>query len=365
MKIATFNMENIFYRDEVLVKKRSSHSLSAWMEEFDTLMYKRPKIDEEYSRMRELSFLMGFQKPSHQPYVIMRRKAGGLYCRKRKGNGEARASDLTNWNGWIRINSWPIRETALMNKARLISEVNPDILLLQEVEDRQSLIEFNEAYLSEEVRFSQVSLQEGNDQHCRELGIMLKGNYSLQSVTSHSNERFNGSELFDKDLQEFEIRHESGRVLQVLVAHLAEEGTGHEEKRRDQFRRLAEVYRDLVKRGRDQVVVAGTFNVPSYHESASVLLRETDLKQIQRHRCFVAEIDENHPSLTTYGEGVNLKQRDYLLFSPELYSRVVSTGLNRRGIWPQGKNQVSSFKNMHNENDQASTHPLIWADLDG
>ena len=188
MKLATFNMENIFYRDENLIKKSLSHSVSAWMEEFEELMRRESRMHREYARMRELCFLLGFHKSSLQPYVILRRKAGQLFLRQRSGEPDYKAGPGTNWNGWIKLHSRPINDVAVTNKGRVITEVNPDILIVQEIEDRQSLLGFNEGYLSEEVRFSEIYSIEGNDEYSRSMGIMTKKEYRVNSVISHSNE---------------------------------------------------------------------------------------------------------------------------------------------------------------------------------
>jgi hypothetical protein len=61
--------------------------------------------------------------------------------------------------------------------------------------------------------------------------------------------------------------------------------------------------------------------------------------------------------------GVNIKQKDYLLLSPELFTKVRSSGLNRKGIWPDKRPTFSVYPSMNNKNHGASEHPAVWVDL--
>lgn len=370
MKIATFNMENIFHRDQNLVKKSISHSVAAWIEEFEELMRRDSRVDNEFVRMRELSFLLGFHQSSLEPYVVMRRKAGQLYLRKRNAGFDYKACHLTNWNGWIKLNTKPIDEIAIQNKAKLITEVNPDILILQEVEDRQSLLEFNEHFLPEEVRFDEVIVIPGNDSNGLELGIMTKNRCRLESVKSHANDYCEGQKLFEKDFHEYEITNPDGKCLWILSAHLR--GSGEEKeiaynKRRQQAEKIAEVYKSLKEKGHTQIIVAGTLNSPSYCDSLTPLFRATELRDIKKSTCFNVDFDEGKDagyfSLGAYRMGVNLKQKDYLLLSPDLFTRVQRGALNRKGVWPERKNQYRIYNSVQSEVHQASSHPIIWVEV--
>lgn len=370
MKIATFNMENIFHREESLVRKSVSHSLAAWIEELEELMNKDSRVTNDFTRMRELSFLLGFHKSALEPYVVMRRKAGQLYLRERNATLEYKASHLSNWNGWIKLNTKPINEIAVQNKARLITEVNPDILILQEVEDRQSLVEFNEHFLPEGVRFSDIIVLPGNNSKGLEMGIMAKNGYKIEGVKSHVNDMFQNEKLFDKDFQEYEIIPPDGEKIIILSAHLIDTVENKEvsdKRRKKQAHKIAEVYDAIWGRGNEKIVVAGTLNALSYCNSLSPILRETGILDIKKHRSFNVDLDEgkdaDYYSLGAYRMGVNTKQKDYLLLSPEFLKEVKNAGLNRKGIWPARKNQYRVYSSMQSECQQASSHPILWAEI--
>lgn len=369
MKIASFNIENLFHRDSSLVKRTLNESISLWIEEFEHLMCKSPRGGNEITRMRELSFLLGFHKSSFEPFVVMRRKAGTLYLRKKNFQQEIRAVPRNGWNGWVKVNSEPIDEEAVQNKARVISEINPDILLLQEVEDRQSLLDFNRYYLPEGVRFSDILMMAGNDSEGRELAIMTKKGYEITGARSYANIMYNGNSLFDKDLQEYEIRSPGGKRISILLVHLMDASQDHEagdEIRKQQARKVAEIYARLLNEHK-RTLVAGTFNRPSFCDSISPLLGRTSLKDLKRHASFNVDMDEGKDaeyfSLGAYQIGVNLKQKDYLLSSPGIFSRIKKSGLNRKGVWPEKKGQWTCYNSLQSQVHQASSHPALWMEF--
>lgn len=368
MKIASFNIENIFHRDSSLVKRTLNESINLWVEEFEQLMCKTPREGNEIARMRELSFLLGFHKSAIEPFVVMRKKAGELYIRKKNFRPENRAVPMNGWNGWVKVNSKPIYEQAIQNKARVISEINPDILILQEVEDRHSLLDFNKHYLPEGVRFSEILLMSGNDSEGRELAIMTKDGFEITQARSYADTLHNGKRLFDKDFQEYEIRSPQGNSISILSVHLQDvsQCEAADQIRKQQARKVAAVYSSLVKKEK-QVVVAGTFNKPSYCDSISPLLRETSLKDLKRNGSFNVDLDEGKDaeyfSLGAYRLGVNLKQKDYLLASPGIFSKIKRSGLNRKGIWPEKKGQWNCYETLHGQAHQASSHPALWMEF--
>lgn len=369
MKIASFNIENIFHRDSSLVKRTLNESINMWVEEFEQLMCKSTRGGNEIARMRELSFLLGFHKSAFEPYVVMRRKAGGLYLRKKNFKPESRAVPMNGWNGWVKVNSKPIYEEATNNKARVISDINPDVIVLQEVEDRQSLVDFNKYYLSVGVQFSNILMIDGNDKEGRGLALMTKEGFEVINTRSYANVTHTGKVLFDKDLQEYEIEFSKGRRLTILAVHLLDDFRHQEELddlRKQQAIKVAEVYTERVEEGK-QVVLAGTLNKPSFCNTISPIISETTLKDIKRHASFNVDLDEGKDagyfSLGAYKMGVNLKQKDYLLSSPEIFSRIKRSGLNRKGVWPAKKGQWTCYETLHGQVHQASSHPALWMEL--
>jgi len=370
MKIATYNIQNIFHRDVNLVKRFIDENKELWTEEFENLLIKGIRCDRDYSRMRILSNFLGFEKTQDEPLLTMKHKMGHLHIKKTTDSTQYKATYLTNWNGWIKLNSKPINDTAIKHKAKVINEVDPDILILQEVEDRASLIEFNKYFLLDQnkVKYRHIIYLETNDVFGRGIGILTKEGYRISSIKTHVNDLdSNGTPLFDMDLQEYEIKTFSGESVNILSAYLTDDLSGVEEsnmKRKVQSQKIAEVYRNL-QTSKNLAALMGTLNAPSYSDSISPLIKETDLKDITKHKSFEVDLDKgrgsNYFRMGAYKMGVNIRQKDYFMLCTKLFKAVKKSGLCRKGVWFKKQPQWDMLKTIKNENHAASEHPLVWA----
>ena len=368
MKIATYNIQNIFYRDRALIKKYREENRELWVEEFEMLMLKGMRTSKEFNRMRALSQLLGFEDSQNSPYLTMKHKMGQLFLKKNVEAKTYKATHLTDWNGWIKLNSNPINDIAIENKAKVIQEASPDVLVLLEVEDRASLLEFNTYFLSD--AYAHILYLETNDVYGRGIGVLTKEGYKVKSMKSHVNDfDDNGNPIFDMDLQEYKISTPNGKIVTVLSTCFLDDTENPAQantKIEVQSKRIAEVYQALDAYN-DLIAVVGTLNAPSYSKLLSPITQETDLKDISKHRTFEVDLDKGKDSkyfrLGAYKMGVNIKQRDYLMLSATLYKAVKNSGLIRKGIWFKKRPQWEILKTIKNEMHLASEHPLVWSQL--
>ena len=370
MKIATFNIQNLFHRDKSLVEQPIGKCLTDWIEELDMLMRKSSKLISEQERSRELSFLLGFEKTTPLPYAVMRRKAGLLYMKGIHHSTESRAGHLTNWNGWIELQTKPISPNATDNKARVIADINADILLLQEVEDRASLEEFNQIVLPKFncKPYVNTFVIQSSDIQGLEIAILLREGYSLQAIKTHLIGGY--SDLFQQ-LVEYEISTPNSEEIHILAINLVKQTDDPEIAhtiRKSQVENIARISKDLISQGKTKVIIAGTFNTPSYCDSLAPLFQNTDVKDITKHFSFEVATDEGKDAkyyrLGAYRMGVNIMQKDYLLFSPALFEQMQDSGLNRKAMWPTKKPQWSTYKEVTSKYNAASEHPLVWGRVD-
>lgn len=370
MKIATFNTQNLFHRDKSLLEKPVGKVFTDWISELDTLMLQPSKSITEQDRIRELSFLIGFEKSSARPYAVLRRKAGFLYMKGLSHSVENKAGELTNWSGWIELQTVPIHPNATNHKAQVIADVNPDILLLQEIEDRASFEDFNQLILPKYncKPYENSFVIQGNDMNSLEMGIALRNGYKLEAVKTHNINLISNDD--GKNLIEYEITTPSKEKIWLLNAYL-QKTTKDKPKsdaiRKNQVYKIGEIYKNLIVEGKTNIIIAGTFNAPSYCDSLSPLIQKTDLKDITKHLSFEVDIDKgndaNYFRLGAYRMGVNIKQKDYMLLSPALFNKMTDSGLNRKAMWPEKRPQWLVYKSMINKNVAASEHPLVWGKM--
>ena len=373
MKIATFNIQNLFHRDRSFLDKPFHECNDVWQTELDELLVKDTKNAEDNDRIRELSLLVGIDNSYQLPYAVLRRKAGFLFLKGKNYSKELKASELTDWNGWVALQNYPLDPIAVENKARVIADVNPDILILQEIEDRASLEEFNKDFLPRFgcIPFQQTFVVQGNDRRGQEIGILTRIGYEIKSVRSHIYDINRQREfVFDKDLVEYEILTARGNSLWILVTHLQERTEKKElsdKIRIAQAEKIAEVFNHLYSDGKRHIAVMGTFNAASYCNSVAPLLRN-NLKEVTKHPSFNVDFDNGkdagYYSLGAYRMGVNIKQKDYFLLSPELFEKTKSSGLNRKGVWPEKRPLWTVYPSMNHKNHAASEHPAIWGDFE-
>lgn len=374
MKIATFNIQNLFSRDKSLLNSQAGNAVINWLDEMEHLMSIQVKTVSDLDRIKDLTFLLGFEKIRNKSYAIMSRRVEELFFQAYHSSVETKANNLTNRNEWFSQQTIPVEPIATQNKARVIAEVNADVLLLQEVEDRNSLSEFNNQFLPEfnGVPYRELLVLQGNNGRGQEIGMLTKNGFQIQEIRTYSNEMDDsGKPVFDKNLVKYEITTPSKNKIFLLAVHLLEQGKDKENCDALRFRqahRVAEIYRQLRDQGQEHVIVVGTLNAVPYCFSLAPLLQKTDLKDVSKHPDFnVAgekEKDSGYLHKKAYRMGLNIKQRDYLLLSPEMFRRVKNSGLNRRATWPAISSQWPVYNTIKNEKQAASEHPMVWGEIE-
>ncbi|MEM7485485.1 MAG: hypothetical protein AAF348_09770 [Bacteroidota bacterium] len=367
MKIASINIQNLFHRDKSLIQTSRNKCLTDWVTELDALMRSSVKSERDTERIRELSFLLGFERTEPHAYGILRKRNGSLYLKECNYSEEDRASERTNWRGWIPLRTVPISSQAIQNKARMIAEADPDILLVQEVEDKAALDSFNRLCLPEFgiQPFDQLLVLEGNDDRGLAMGVMSKNGYRLDTVKSHTTEKDrDGGPLFESDCQEYEIVTPEPKVVYVISVQFSKMD---EQRRKRQAEYVAALYEAKIADGEEHIVICGTLNDATYSDSLSPLIRDTDLNDSSKYPNFNVDTDEGKDAsyfrMGAYRLGVNIRQKDYLLLSPKLFASVTESGLNRRAMWPERRAKWPLYPSVKKRGQAASQHPLLWATL--
>ncbi len=367
MKIATFNIENLYHRDKDLMGQGKNKNFSDWMSELDNLLHRLHKSENDMARIRELSFLLGFDKTDHRPYGVLRKRHGKLFLKQGRYANEPQATHLTDYNGWVALQSAAISHKATENKARLIAETDADVLILQEVEDRASLVNFNIKHLREfdMSPYEQILVLEGNDGQGRGMALLTKNGYRLDTVKSHGTDSCDSQDpLFETDCQEYAITTPQGLKIYILSVQFVAD---KDSKRKMQAQKLASIYDKMKVQGKELVLVCGTLNDVSFSDCLSPLLRETDLEDVSKHPQYRVEKDFGNRAgyyrLGAYRMGVNIRQKDYMLLSHEMKQLLGSCGLNRKGMWPERNTKWEVYNSLKNSWHAASTHPLIWGEF--
>ena len=100
-------------------------------------------------------------------------------------------------------------------------------------------------------------------------------------------------------------------------------------------------------------------DTPDSEPLAPLLQQGSELRDVSESQVYQSD---GRPG--TYGNGSKSEKIDYILLSPELFTRVGKAGVFRKGVWG-GKNGDlwEHYDNMTDPVHAASDHAAIWAEL--
>src|SRR5688572_8841345 len=158
IKIASFNVENLFARPKAFnaTDLTVAEPILAAYAEVNALIKRPAYTAANKTRIRDLLVVLDIYYVNAQG-AIRRRETPfpkWAWLRKNRGTFDREPTDATqnveitatgrgDWIGWIELAKNPTNEVGTRMTARVIQEVNPDILAIIEAEDRPSLVRFN------------------------------------------------------------------------------------------------------------------------------------------------------------------------------------------------------------------------------
>ncbi|KUL21558.1 endonuclease/exonuclease/phosphatase family protein [Streptomyces regalis] len=367
VRIATFNMENVFRRPTAFrlsdpAKREEIISDFAKLVSLLDLPVYQPGDKEEIARLIEKHRAYAVDPKNPPPIYVNQSRPGkdsGLFKTTGSGNKtqvEVTAKGRAAWAGWAELGQDDLDMDVVRNTGRVVSEVDADILLAVEVEDRLTLERFNTQVLAGALGrrpYPYALLIDGNDPRGIDIGILSR--HPITSARTHlfdTDPERPDRRLFSRDCPEYEIELD-GTPLVVLGNHLKSKFRDDPELRLAQTKRVAEIYRAALERT-SHVVVAGDLNDVPNSEAVAVL-RDTDLRDVMDHRSY-------HGDPGTHGDCNSEDDKlDYLMLPPSLWPEVQHVGLETRGIFAKS---IKSFDTVTSKTNAASDHAALYVDLD-
>ena len=282
MKIASFNVENMFRR-AVVLDQENQQDAKPILEAYTAMteLLQQPAYSDADKRrilelLEKLELLSwkgkgGAKKASFSEdskWVWLRKVRGKLVSVHKDGTIEVVANGRGDWIGWLELKRKEVNEQATRNTAAVIADMDPDILAVVEAEDRPALVRFNEALLKldqgEDKTFDHVMLIDGNDERGIDVGLFAKDDFPVASMRSHVDDLGpGGTPVFSRDCPEFEFKVGKDKLL-LLVNHFKSKrfgmGSDADTRREAQAERVATIYNDRKKEGWKYIVVAGDLN---------------------------------------------------------------------------------------------------------
>ena len=368
MRIASFNVENMFRRAVAL-------NLATWKDGKELLnQYARVNSllqESVYTAAIKKSIIdalekLSLQKSNEAQFVILRENHGHLLKRPKSGPMQVIAAGRNDWIGWVELKTEAVDEVATKMTAKVIREVNADVLAVIEAEDRIALMRFNDQLLKPiHSTYGGIMLIDGNDDRGIDVGFLTKQPSMIESIVNHVDDMTGGKRIFSRDCVEYTVRVTATKRILVMVNHFKSKGFGNQAtsdaKRKAQAQRVRNIYDQRRSDGVDLIAVVGDFNdTPDSAPLKPLLSQQSDLKDISDHPKFKSD---GHPG--TFGNGTKNNKIDYILLSPALFSRVTNGGVERRGVWGGTNGTLfPHFPEITKSIEAASDHAAIFADLD-
>jgi endonuclease/exonuclease/phosphatase family metal-dependent hydrolase len=367
MRIASFNVENLFSRARALNLESWSQGkeILAEYNRLNTLLQEPTYTDSIKKDILAAIETLGLDKKDESDFVILRQNRGLLLKRPKSGPPEVVAEGRGAWIGWLELKNEPVDEVATQMTAKVIQDVKADILAVVEADNRIGLARFNEQLLKpREATYGSIMLIEGNDERGIDVGLLTKPGHPIESVVSHVDDMENDDRVFSRDCPEYTVRVNEATVILVMVNHLKSKGYGSQAdsnaRRKVQARRVREIYDIRRSQGIAMIAIVGDFNDTPDSDPLTPLLSDgSDLRDIFDHPNFQSD---GRPG--TYANGARSNKIDYILLSPALWGQVTAGGIWRKGVWG-GKNGTlfPHYEEMTTSAQAASDHAAIWADI--
>lgn len=361
VRIAAYNLENLFTRPtamsegagEVGQRAIDDHAL------LNAIICKEIYSDADKAELLRLDQRYKFSalNPPDDALVFLQRIRNQLFG-VRNGVLKVVASGRSDWTGWFELRRTDVQWEAIYNTARVIAEVNPDILLCVEVENRPSLERFNEQVLGAQFQrvFEHVMVIDGNDFRGIDVGILSR--FPITGIRSHVDDQIDGRTVFSRDCPEYVVALPGNQLIVVCPNHFKSKRGGNDDaaqaRRNAQATRAAEIARTAEQQISKYVLLGGDLNDTPDSPTLAPLFTDQ-------------WVDINdHPSYPTdrpgtYGTGLAKDKIDYLIMSPALRTTLVSTGIERRGSFHP--NTWDAFSTVTSKANEASDHHLIWGDF--
>ncbi len=360
MRVATFNVENLFSR----VRAMNSDDPAKTTDVLEAVAELQRLIEQpvysETDKKRMLAILKEHKATGTSGPFFLQETRRRLYS-----NGKIVADGRTAWIGSIEWRRDLIQGPAIENTGRIINEVKADVLCLVEVESRPVLRRFNDTILKE-APYPHAMLIDGNDERGIDVGLLCRP--PVTDMRSHVDDLdpVTNRPVFSRDCAEFEIDIPGTRHLWVLLNHFKSRGYGSKASNDAKRKRQAERVASILKRfdlETQWVIVAGDFNELPSAESLAPLLQRTGLRnsfeKLPNDADRWTHRDDATPSKND--------QIDYLLVSEGLWPRLRKVGIERRGIWATTKKTRDKYPpltTVTGDRNSASDHAAIWADFD-
>jgi endonuclease/exonuclease/phosphatase family metal-dependent hydrolase len=366
MKIASYNVENLFLRAKAMNQTTWAEGADALKmhAEMNRILGKQTYTAADKRKIVDLMKKLGIDKKDDGgQFVILRQNRGQLVKRPTSGGLQVVANGRDDWIGWLDLKIEAVNEVATRMTAKVIDTLGADVIALVEAENRPSLIRFQHDVIGSQL-YDHIMLIDGNDDRGIDVAVMTRAGFEIELIRSHVDDADHGKLIFSRDCAEYHLKTPSNQRLVLLVNHFKSKGFGSQadsnRKRKLQAQRVKTIYEGLRQGGADNVAIVGDFNDTPDSNPLSPLIQGTDLKDISEHPNF-----DNGGRPGTFRNGTASNKIDYVLLSPALFAKTTGGQIFRMGVWGGTNGTLfPHFPEITKSIEAASDHAAITAEID-
>jgi hypothetical protein len=253
LKIGTFNCHNLFSRSKVLnrIDEAGAEKLMANIGRLnDELALTDYNPQHILDLFKEININPDTGKPETMIEIV---DMHGKLFGKRRGTHElfVKPKGKGEWDGYISFKKSKFDDEARANTARVIHEMNADILSLIEIEDKSTLDAFNKELIggknNEKYPYTML-IDNINDR--RGIDVALLSRYPFEEIRTHMYDEppGGGKPIFSRDCLEVKVKLAEGDYLYFFVNHLKSQGYGskveNDARRKPQAQRVADIIKE-------------------------------------------------------------------------------------------------------------------------
>ncbi len=358
MRVATFNVENLFDRPKILNLPHApdSRNLLAKVDRLNALIRKTNYTDATKASILELHEAL-------KEYINIEEDIGKLFKRSGTKIIGIKASGAADWKGGIQFKRSQFSDRQRENTGLVLKKINADIQCLVEVEGNQALAAFNAEILNR--KFSRhLSIDSPRDPRGIDLGVYA-GKPEFGTIRTNAFDKQGNSFIWSRDCLEIEFILPSGKSLHLLANHLKSKLTignsDSDARRKAQAARLAEILQTRYDLAKEYVIVAGDFNDTPDSKPLKQIFAVPGLQDVFDVAQTPAE------DRWTYFFQNRREQIDYILVSDALAKKLTGVEVFRRGMSAVAEGlipEIAPYPGFTSATTAASDHAAIAADFD-
>ncbi|BDC48798.1 hypothetical protein F183_A11140 [Bryobacterales bacterium F-183] len=366
IRLATFNVENLFDRPKIInledtAKSASLLQAAAQLQaELAKTVYDKPRIEQLLTELKD--------------YVTVRADRGKFF--KTNSTTKLKANGKDDWAGGIEFLREKFKEPQRVNTAQVIKNVDADVMCLIEVEGRQALSDFMREYIPNTSKRLMRNMLIDSPIDPRGIDIAVawrKAGLGTIRSNAYDSRRVNNRNVsvWSRDCLEVELSLKDNKSLWILANHFKSKAGGataaSDDKRLAQGQRLAEILTTRYDLTQDLVAVMGDLNDTPDSPAIAPLYAVPNL-----HDVFDAAGTDPTDRYTYYFGGAPVAKRrtqiDYIFVSEPLKDAIQSVSVYRKGMTAVAKGLIpeeTPFAGITGAKDAASDHAAIVVNFAG